>query len=63
MSLQDEIDRLNEKIKEVNEKFRQAHKNGASQARKQTLKAELDNLCEERDFYQKKLREKEGNND
>jgi len=63
MGLQNGIDRLNKKIDEVSEKLWQATKNGASQARKQTLKAELDNLCEERDFYEEKLREREGDND
>ena len=60
MSLEDGIDRLEKKIDEVSEKLRTAMDDGKTMRQRANLRSRLDNLCEERDFYEKKLREKEG---
>ena len=57
MSYQSEVDRLNKKIDETSEKLRQAFKQGKSMTRRANLRAELDDMCRERDFYKQKIKE------
>ena len=63
MSLEDGLERLNKKIDEVSDKLKTAMEDGKSMRQRANLRARLDNLCEERDFYREKLREKEANNE
>ena len=60
MSLEDGLKRINKKIDEVSEKLRTAMEDGKTMRQRANLRAELSDLCEERDFYERKL--KEGNN-
>lgn len=60
MSFKEGIEELNKKIDKYTQKLRKAFRDGSSIRRRTNLRARLDNLCEERDFYKKKLREKEG---
>ena len=57
MSLEQGLERLEKKIDEVSEKLKTAREDGLSMTRRANLRARLDNLCEERDFYQRKLEE------
>ena len=61
MSLEQGLERLEKKIDEVSDKLRTAMEDGLSMRKRANLRARLDNLCEERDFYERKLREKEAN--
>ena len=61
MSLEDGIKRLEKKIDEVSEKLKTAREDGLSMTRRANLRARLDNLCEERDFYERKLTEETNN--
>ena len=57
MSLEDGLERLNKKIDEVSEKLRTAMEDGKTMRQRANLRAELADLCEERDFYERKLKE------
>jgi len=63
MSLEQGLERLENKIDEVSDKLQTAMEDGLSMRKRANLRARLDNLCEERDFYERKLREKEANNE
>ena len=57
MSLEKGVKELNKKIKKVSNKLRTAIDDGLTMNRRVKLRAKLDNLCEERDFYKEKIRE------
>ena len=57
MSLEKGVKELNKKIKKVSDKLRTAIDDGLTMNRRVRLRAKLDNLCEERDFYKEKIRE------
>jgi hypothetical protein len=57
MSLENGVEDLNKKIQKVSDKLKTAIDDGLSIRRRANLRAKLDNLCEERDFYKSKIRE------
>ena len=61
MSLEKGVEDLNKKIQKVSDKLKTAFDDGLSTRRRAMLRAKLDNLCEERNFYKKKLREENNN--
>lgn len=61
MSLKKAVKRLDKEIKKVSDKLKTAIDDGLSMRRRANLRAKLDNLCEECDFYKKKIREESDN--
>ena len=59
MSLEEGIKELEKDIDRYTKKLRESFKDGSTVRRRANLRAKLDNLCEERDFYKRKLKEKD----
>lgn len=61
MNLQKAVEKLEKDIKKASDKLMTAMDDGLSIRKRANLRAKLDNLCEERDFYLKKTRGESNN--